>query len=449
MDKNSNTLLDKMIPFLGRPSKRWYAILGILLVITAIGFYAFVRQEIDGHDITGMRNHVVWGVYIVNFIFLLGLSYAGTMISGIFHLGRIQWARPLIRMIEFLSFVTLIIAPIYILMCIGRLDRMFYLIIHARIQSPIIWDVIAIATDIIFCLAYLYMTQIKDFALLRDNSEKLNVSNWRKKLYKVLSFGYTGSHKQEMNLDQAINILAAIIIPTSIVAYSLLAWLFGMNLRTGWNNSILAPYFVLTAVYSGLALVIFVMIIIRKIYNLKDYITNNHVYVLSFGLLLLSMFFGYFSFSEFITSWYNTQTDTAFLLSKLVDFDQFGYYFYYMIIVAVFLPLFVVGIPKLRTVNNIMVTSFLILTALWVKSYLLIVPILETPYITIVDPRPEYLHYSATWIEWSLSAAGLAFAVVMLMFLTKLAPILPISEMKDKRKFRIFGISSLFETKEE
>lgn len=442
MNQNiENTLLERFIPFIGKPSKLWYVVLSILFVVVLIGFYAFLRQEIDGHDITGMRDHVVWGVYIINFIFLLGISYAGAMISSIFHLARIPWGKSLIRILELISFTTLLIAPIYILLCIGRLDRLHYLFIHARIQSPITWDIIAIMADLLFCAVYLYMTHIKDFALLRESSEKLDIAKWRKKLYRILSLGYKGTELQEKKLGLALDIMASIIIPTSIVAYSLLAWLFGMNVRPGWNNSIFAPFFVLTAVYSGFAIIIILAALYRKIYKIKDYISDKHIYFLSYGLFILSLFFGYFTFSEFITDWYNPQKDASILLDKLLSFSEYGLSFYFVIIIGAFLPMIVIGIKKFRNVRNIVVTSVLVLIALWVKRYLIIVPILETPYMPIVDARPEFFDYSATWVEWSLTIAGFAFMIAMMMILNKMAPVLSITELMEKKEFKLFGNS--------
>ena len=163
-NKRSTTILADFVPYLVTFKKSWYLRVVILSLIIIFGLYAFFVQLVKGHIVTGMRDNVVWGVYIINFIFFLGLSYAGALISCIFHLGRITWGKPLIRMLEIMAVVSLIVAPIYIILCIGRIDRLFNLFIYGRIQSPITWDVIAIATDLVFCITYLYMTHIKDLA---------------------------------------------------------------------------------------------------------------------------------------------------------------------------------------------------------------------------------------------------------------------------------------------
>ncbi len=428
---NKTNLIEDFIPYIEKPNKRWYIMVFVLLALIGVGLYAFVYQVIYGHIVTGMRDYVVWGVYIVNFIFFLGLSYAGALIAGIFHLAGVQWGKPFHRILKIITITTLIIGPIYILLCIGRPDRLFNLFIYARIQSPITWDIIAIVTDMFFCIAYLYFIHIEDFAKLRDY-KGLNVANWRKKLYRWLAIGYTGAKEQKKLLNQALNIMAAIIIPTSIIAYSLLAWLFGMNLRPGWHNSIFAPFFVLTAIYSGIALLIVVIWVYRKNSGLEKYFTEEHFNYLGFALIIFALFYGYFSFSEYITEWYNSQKTPSILLNKLWDLSEFGYLFLFSNIVASILPVIIIGIPKFRSINSITFVSVLVLIALWIKRYLIIVPTLETPYIPIQDSRLDWVHYSPTWVEWALTMSGVAFFVLIFILMTKFVPIVCVSEMEEK-----------------
>lgn len=418
--------------FLEKPDKGWILRVGALGVIILIAIYALFLQISQGHIITGMRDNVVWGVYIVNFVFALGLSYAGALIAGIFHLGRMEWAIPMQRILKLITVFSLIIAPFFILLCLGRPERLFNLFFYMRIQSPIIWDVIAIATDLIICIVYIHFTYIKDFAMLRDSAKELKLSNWRTRVYTYLAVGYRGTPEQKHLLNQSLNILAAIIIPITIIAYSLLAWLFGMNLKVGWHSSILAPYFVLSAVYSGIALVIVIMWIYRKTRNLSHIFTDKHFLYLGFTLVVLSLFYGYFFFSDYITEWYNMQKQGDLLWAKLMDFSQYGAMFVTSIFLACFLPTIVVGLPWLRSINSIAITSILVLAGLWIMRYLMIVPVLETPYLPIQDERAAWVAYSATWIEWALTFGGLALFILFFALVSKLAPIIPISEMTEE-----------------
>ena len=435
MDANleARELLAENKAFLKTPSFRWIIKVVLLAFIICVGFYALARQFIDGHLITGMRDNVVWGVYIVNFVFILGLSYAGALLAGIFHLGRVEWAKPLQRILKLITVFSLIVGPFFILLCLGRPERLFNLAIYPRIQSPIIWDVIAIVTDLIFCIVYMFFTYIKDFALLRDNAESLNLGKLRTKIYEFFAFGYKNTKAQAKLLNQALDIMAAIIIPTTIIAYSLLAWLFGMNLKVGWHSSIFGPFFVLSAVYSGVALLIVIMWIYRKTRDLDSSFTDEHFNYLGFGLVILSLFYGYFYFSDYITDWYNMQNTYNVLWDKYFDFSQYGYPFVISIFVVAFLPSIVIGIPWLRSINSIAITSILVVVGLWMMRYLMIVPVLETPYLPVQDFRQDWVQYSATWIEWSLTFAGIAIFILAFVLAGKLAPIIPISEMAEKK----------------
>lgn len=417
---------------LEKPSKKWYLGVAVLAIISLFGLYALMRQFIDGQIITGMRDNAVWGIYTANFVFFMGLSYAGALISCASQLLRIKWTKPLMRMAELLTVSSLIVGAPFILFCLGRLDRIHYLFIYGRIQSPITWDVIAISTDLVFCIAFLYFTHIRDFAKLRDYPD-LNVSSWRKKMYKFLALGYKGTSEQKKYLHQAHDIMAAIIIPTAIIAYSLLSLLFSMSLRPGWHSTIFSPYFVVTAGYSGLALLIVIMWIYRKNRKLEVHITNLHFNYLGFGLILLTFIYAYFTFSEYLTDWYNQTKTFEQLLSKFFVFSEFAWLSLFHIVFAFIVPVIVLGFPWLRSINSVTLVSLFIVIALWVKRYLIVVPTLETPYIPIQDIRPEYVNYSATWVEWALSISGVAVMVLIFTVASKIAPIIPVSEVADAK----------------
>ncbi|NND34573.1 MAG: polysulfide reductase NrfD [Saprospiraceae bacterium] len=414
---------------LSKPSRSWWLLMGAMLVLVAFGLVALIQQIVHGHIVTGMRDHVVWGVFIVNFIFFLGIGYSGAILAGIFHLTRLKWTKPIHRIVELFALAGLCVGPIFIFLCIGRLDRIFYIFTYARIQSPITWDVMAIMTNLIFIGTYLYIAHIRDFAKLRD-TDVVELPGWKKKLYAKLALGYEGRPRQVEHLNRAQNILAATIIPTAILADSLLAWLFGMSLRPGWHSTLFAPEFILVAIFSGVALLIVMMWIYRRQYQLKDLFTDQHFYYLGYALLLLSIGFAYFTFSEYITEWYNVSETHGRWLDKFVDFGEFGIMSLLTIFLAIVVPLIVLIVPRFRTPASITLVSVLVLIGLWLKRYLIIVPTLETPYVPIQDMRMEYLHYQATWVEWALTLAGLALGVIIIMLLNTLAPVVPVADME-------------------
>ncbi len=424
-------LIKDLTPELEKTSLRWYITFFVFFAFFAVGIYGLVLQIEKGHIVTGMRDNVVWGFYIVNFIFFMGLSYSGALISGVLHLFNTGWRKPVIRMAELITVISLIIGPFFIFFCIGRLDRLYFLFIHARIQSPITWDVIAICTDLAGCFIYLYLSFLEDFAILRDYQE-LNVAPWKKKLYKALSLGFTGTERQHKLLKNARTIMAAMIIAIAIIVYSVLAWIFGVTLQPGWHSTIFGPYFVIAAVFSGTGLLIILMWIFRKVYHLEEYITKRHFVNVGVLLTVIAAFYGYFTFSDYLTKWYGSIKMDSILIDKL--FSEYYSLFIFANYIGILLPGIIIAIPKFRTIRNITIAAVIALLALWVNRYIIVIPTLETPFLPIQDVRPEWIKYTPTWVEWSLTFAGVSVFAMLFMLVSKIAPIVSISEMQEKDK---------------
>jgi len=422
-------LLKDLTPELEKTSTGWYITFLVFLGFFAVGIYGLILQIDKGHIVTGMRDNVVWGFYIVNFIFFMGLSYSGALISGVLHLFHTGWRKPIIRLAELITVISLVIGPFFIFFCIGRLDRLYFLFIHPRIQSPITWDVIAISTDLIGCFIYLYLSFVEDFAILRDY-EMLNVPPWKKKLYKVLSLGYNSSPRQQKLLSNAKTIMATMIIAIAIIVYSVLAWIFGVTLQPGWHSTIFGPYFVIAAVFSGTGLLIILMWIFRKVYHLEEYITKRHFVNVGVLLTVIAAFYGYFTFSDYLTKWYGSIKMDSILIDKL--FTEYYSLFIFANYIGILLPGIIIAFPKFRTIPNITVAAVIAILALWVNRYIIVIPTLETPFLPIQDTRAEWIKYTPTWIEWSLTLAGVSMFAMLFMLISKIAPIISISEMQKK-----------------
>ena len=214
--------------------------IGVLIVLILIGGVALYQQIAIGHVVTGMRDNVVWGLYIANFIFFIGISYAGAILAGMLYLFKVKWRRPIVRIAGLLTISAGIIGPVFIILCVGRFDRLHHLLIHARLQSPITWDVMAISTYIVGAFLFLYLTLIRDFAVYSD-AEYLDIPNWKRKLYKTLSLGYRGLEKQRSLLKSSTRLLAIVMVPLVVIISSVLSWIFGMTLRPGWHSTNFGP----------------------------------------------------------------------------------------------------------------------------------------------------------------------------------------------------------------
>ncbi len=428
-------ILNEFAPQLEVTTWKWKLWVGFLIAVILYGGYALYVQITEGHIVTGMRDNAIWGIYIANFIFFLGIGYAGAVISALLRLLRVEWRTPIMRIPELLTIIAMIIGPSFILFCIGRMDRLDHIFLYPRLQSPIIWDVLAISTFIVGGIIFLYLALIRDFALYRDY--KLKVSAWRQKLYKMLSLGYQHTPMQSKKLDFSLDIISFILIPIVIIIASIVSWIFGMTLRPGWHSSIFGPYFVMAAIYSGTGVIIIVMWIYRKVYNLEKYITDQHFIYLGFMLIAFAAGYGYFTFSEHFTDWYTSETWNAMLLKKLFDLDQYGYWFYFANFAGILLPVIVIGIPWFRSANSIAAMAVIIVFAMWVKRYLIVVPTLETTLLPMQELRPEYIKYSATWVEWALTFAGVATLALLFTLASKFVTIVPVWENAEAKETNV------------
>lgn len=424
-------LVREFSPMLERTSMRSKIWIASLVTVILIGLYAFVLQVMNGHEITGMRDNVVWGIYIINFIFFVGVSYSGAFIAGILHYFKTPWKNSVLRIIEIVTVLSLIIGPIFILLCIGRLDRLHYLFIYPRIQSPITWDIIAIMTDLIGCFIYLYLTFIPDFAILRDYDE-LKVPKWRKKLYKFLAIGYQDTPTQRERLEKITKTMSAMIIAMAIVAYTVLAWIFSLTVQPGWNSSIFAPYFIVAGLYSGVGVIIIGMYCVRRFFHMEKYLRKVHFIGAGVVLLVLSLLYGYFTFSEYFSRWFSHKTHDNNLLSTL--FNRYFWEFIFANYIGVLIPIVILFFKRFRNIKSITFAGVIAVLGLWLNRYLIVVPTLETPYLPIQDTRPEFIYYSSTWIEWSLSFAGIAAFFLFFTLLVKFVPIIPMSGIIDNER---------------
>ena len=416
-------------PFLEKYGKLNWLLTFFFLIWIAGGAYALYLQIAKGHGVTGMRDNVVWGLFIVNFIFFIGLSYAGAIIGGVLHLLKVPWGKPIVRLAQMMTLISVIVGPIFILLCVGRFDRLHHLFIYPRIQSPMTWDVMAVVTFFAGAVLFLYMALIKDFAVYRD--AKMNIPKWRQKLYKILAIGYRGAASQKRHLLISQNLLAIIMIPLSIIVASILSWIFGMTLRPGWHSTIFGPYFVLGAVYSGCGVLIVAMWVYRKMYKLEHYFTNKHFTYLGYGMMVLGAGYGYFTFSEYFTGWFGSAKWDNEVINKLFSFHEYGGWTFFANFAGIIIPILIVAIPKTRKPTWIALAAFIMVMALWVKRYLIIVPTLETPALPMQDTRTEFVKYSATWPEWALTFAGIAAFLLFFTLISKFVTVVPVSGLEE------------------
>ena len=406
-----------------KTGKGFYLVALFLLAIALWGLYAYTIQLRYGLGVTGLNRPTFWGIYITNFVFFIGISHAGTLISAILRLCRAEWRRPITRMAETITVLVLFFGAGNVILDLGRPDRALYVIWYGRIQSPLIWDVISISTYLTASTIYLYVPLIPDIALLRDR-----VTGWRKGLYKLLSLGWTGTERQHRRLETAIAILAIIVIPIAISVHTVVAWVFAMTIQPMWHSTIFGPYFVVGAIYSGIGALLIIMAIVRKVYHLEDYLKPIHFNYLGILLFVMTLLWFYFTFAEYLTTFYGGEpTEMAVFWAKISG--EYWIYFWAMVLFNFVIPFAILCNRWTRTIIGTVLASVSVLIGMWLERFTIVVPTLVNPRL----PWPQGFYFP-TWIEWSLTAAFFATFILLYMIFTKLFPIVSIWEIREGRE---------------
>jgi Ni/Fe-hydrogenase subunit HybB-like protein len=406
---------------MGRQGKVWIA---LLVAVTAWALVAYVYQLKSGLAVTAMSDYFCWGVYIINFVFFIGISMAGTLISAMLRLTGAEWRRPITRMAEGITLFALLIAGPMVIIDMGRPDRFFHTFAYPRLQSPILWDILSLLTYMAGSLLYLYLPLIPDLAKLREQRERFG--RLRLWFYRKLSLGYEGTPRQHRRLERAISVMAVVIIPVAVSIHTVTAWIFGMTLRPGWHSTIIGPDFVIGALYSGIAAVIVAMAVFRKVFHLEPYITVDHFKKLSLLLITACLAYFYFTINGYIGSEYMTQTVETKLLTSIFQ-GSYAAQFWTMVTTGLIIPGVILVLPWTRTIKGIVTASVLINIGMWLMRYIIIVPTLSSPYLPV--PPGVRDTYLPTWVEWSITAGGFAVFGLMYVLFSKVFPIISIWEM--------------------
>jgi Ni/Fe-hydrogenase subunit HybB-like protein len=322
----------------------FYAFVSLLLAVIAWAAYAYYAQLSDGLIVTGLRNYVFWGIYMTNFVFFIGISHAGTLISAILRVTGAEWRRPITRMAEAITVFALMIGGPMIIIDMGHPERLLNLLRYGRLQSPILWDLVSITTYITGSLMYLYLPMIPDLAQCRDRLT--DAPAWKQFLYRVLSLGWRGDAEQKRRLERGVAIMAVLIIPIAISVHTVVSWIFGMTLRPGWHSTIFGPYFVVGAIFSGIAAIIIAMVIFRRIYHLESYLEEKHFRYLGLLLFTMNLIYIYFTLSEYLTMVYSNEVSEGRVVQMLFTGD-FALVFWGMILVGFILPALMLAVPRL------------------------------------------------------------------------------------------------------
>lgn len=413
----------------GRSTQIW---IGCLLIVMSWGLYCYIHQLKHGLGVTAMRDYVSWGLYISTFVFFIGISHSGTLVSAILRITKQEWRRPITRSAELLTFVSLIFGGIIPIIDLGRPDRIANLVIFGRVQSPLIWDVISICTYLAGSTIFLFLPMIPDMALCRDRLTVCDspFKKFKKWLYTKMAIGWKGTKSQWHRLELSMTIMTIVIIPVAVSVHTVVSYIFAMTLRPGWNSTVFGPYFVTGALYSGSAGVILGMIVFRKLYHLEKYFTLRHFDLMGRIVLALTLIYAYLNLNEYWIPAYKMTTAEGRLLSDLF-YGSYSKAFWTCQLGTVLLPIIIMSFPKGRSPLMLSISCVIIVAGAWVKRYLIVVPTLLHPFMPIQEVPATWSSYFPNYIEFSVTAACLAGIFLVITLFSKLFPMMAVWEVEE------------------
>lgn len=409
----------------GKRGKIWTA---VLLLLCAIGAFAYVRQLKHGLVVTHMRDYVSWGIYISNFVFFVAISLVGSLITAIFRLANVKWATPLTRIAEIIAVSAIVFASLIIIVDMGRPERLLNLFTHGRIQSPIMWDVIVISTYFCISLLLLYFPLLPDLKILLQFKDR--GSKWMQKLYRFQGSFWKGTPQQFKISERAITILCITIIPVAFCIHTVTSWLFATTYRPGWDSTNFGAYFISGAFLVGAGGVVVAMYVFRRYYRLEKYITELHFEKMGRIVVMLSLLYLYFNVNEYLVPAFKMKKPEEAHLTQLFT-GEFAPMFWFAIFTGMIIPIVILLFKKGRKPLPMFVAGVMIVVGAWFKRYLIVTPTLLHPFLPMQDVPESYRHYFPSWEEWAIAIGSLAGALLVITFFARLYPIIPIQETID------------------
>ncbi len=418
-----NTVIDTLRP----PSRKYWIAVALLGTGIFIGAACWIYQIFTGIGVGGQNHPVAWGTYLINFVFWVGIAHSGTLISAILHLFRAGWRNPIARAAETMTVFAVCIAGLFPFIHLGRVWMVYYMLpipnqrtLWPNFLSPLMFDVVAISTYLIVSSLFWYTGMLPDLAAIRDRSIGV-----RKKIFTILSLGWTGHHEQWRHYTRGYLFFAALATPLVISVHSVVSWDFALGVIPGWHTTIFAPYFVAGAIHSGLAMVLTLMIPLRMIFSYEKIITINVLENVAKTIIFTGLIVGFAYATEFFIAWYS---------HNIVEMETFrwralGTYsleFKIMVVCNTIVPL-LFFIKRIRTaIPWLFGISILVNIGMWYERFVIIIGSVAHDFI----PH-SWGTYSPSGIEFGIMLGAFCFFFFLFLLFVKHLPSVSMTEMKE------------------
>jgi molybdopterin-containing oxidoreductase family membrane subunit len=372
---------------------------------------------------------VGWGNLVVDFVFWVGIAHAGTLVSAVLLLFRARFRTAVNRVAETMTVVAILTAGLFPILHLGRPWLAYWIVpypnqrqLWVNFRSPLVWDAFAVSIYLVVSIVFLLVGVVPDAAALRER-----VGGWRRVLYRALALGWRGTDEQWRHYTRAYLIFAALVTPLVVSVHSIVSWDFAVSLLPGWHSTVFPPYFVAGAILSGLAMVLTVLVPLRRAYRIEDLVTQRHLDMLAALVVVASAVVGYFYAAEILTALSAGPNDPE---RAIVVYRMTGTYapvFWLMVGCNVLGPLLLVSGRVRRSAAALLVVCVAINVGMWLERFDIVVTSLAH------DRLPfGWRTYAPTWVEWALTFGGLGWFLFLFLVALKILPPLAVTELKEE-----------------
>jgi Ni/Fe-hydrogenase subunit HybB-like protein len=411
----------------------WKVALAVSLSLASLGIFALYFTVRYGIGTWAVNNSVAWGWEIINFVWWIGIGHAGTAFSIFLLILRQKWRTSINRAAEAMTVFAVGCAAIFPAIHMGRVWLAFYIFpypntrgpLWVNFNSPLFWDFIAISAYLLISASFWYFGMVPDFASIRDRAK----TKLKKAIYGALAFGWTGSTKEWLRYEGLSYVLGGIAAVLVVSVHSIVSTDFATSVIPGWHTTLFPPYFVVGAIFSGFAMVMTLMIIIRKYYHLEDYVTDSHLNAIAKILVFISLIMGTAYTTEVFMSWYSGNPYEMFTFFHNRITGEYKFMFWAMIICNAIIPQ-VMWSKKVRSnITALFIISLIINVGMWYERFNIVVTSLANDYLP-----SSWTTYSPTWVEISIFLGTIGIFSTGVLFFFRFIPMIAISEVKSVLK---------------
>src|SRR5687768_8715346 len=421
--------VDREIAGTLRPTYGWFALVGGSVWLSLWGVSVQLYQIYWGLGNARYNPPVMWGVYIITFVFWVGIGHAGTLISAILYLFRAGFRTTIYRCAEAMTVFAVMTAGLFPILHLGRPWKFFWLIpypnwryLWPQFKSPLVWDVFAILTYLTVSSTFLYIGLIPDIAVLRDRE---GISPIRKRIFSILSLGWRNTDREWRHFARAYLFLAAFSTPLVLSVHSVVSFDFAMALTPGWHTTIFPPYFVAGAIFSGIGMVFTIIIPLRKWFGLKHYVTINHLDAAAKLCLFTSLVVGCAYMTEWFVAWYSgLEFEKSFFANRI--WGQWWWASVILYTCNMVLPLTLFRQSWRRNPAWLFILSLFINLGMWFERFVIVVPSLSHEF----EPW-QWTTYAPTWVDWSILLGSFGWFSMWFLLFIKQFPVIAIAEVKE------------------